>query len=82
MSDPIVRRGEQIDLDIRKQGKIYLDIEHPTVTGVKSYNQLEDKPIINDVVIQGNKVGPDYHLQDKMDTLTIQEVERIFYVGD
>ena len=49
----------------------------PTVT---SYNALTDKPIINDVTVQGRKRGIDYHLQDKMDVLTTQEIERILYL--
>lgn len=64
MSDPIVRRGEQIDLDIRKQGKIYLDIEHPVVIGAKDYNELTGKPKINGITIEGEKDGSEYNLQN------------------
>lgn len=44
------------------------------------YEPLENKPLINDVVVQGSKIGEDYHLQDKMHALTTQEIERILYL--
>ena len=46
-----------------------------------SYNILLDKPVINDVVVEGNKIGNDYKLQDKMDVLTPQEIEKILYLN-
>ena len=45
------------------------------------YNDLINKPTINAVTVEGNKTGPDYRLQNKMEILSQQEIERILYVG-
>lgn len=45
-----------------------------------NYEDLYNKPIINDVVVEGDKVGEDYRLQDKMHALTTQEIEKILYL--
>ena len=52
----------------------------PTRTMGGSYIDLTDKPSINSFVIEGDKVGADYRLQDKMDALSVQEIERILYL--
>lgn len=81
MTDIDVRNGGQIDLIIgRSADPINLEIEKQS--GASDYNMLTGKPKINGVTVQGEKLGPDYRLQNKMDTLTIQEVEKIFYIGD
>lgn len=49
--------------------------------GATSYNQLKDKPTINAVTVEGDKLGIDYKLQDKMNELTVQEIEKILYLG-
>ena len=46
-----------------------------------NYNDLFNKPRINAVTVEGDKTGPDYRLQNKMDILTRQEIEKILYVG-
>lgn len=48
-------------------------------SGAKSYNQLEDKPMINSVTVEGNKNSAAYRLQDKMTTVTAQEIDTIIY---
>ena len=45
-----------------------------------SYEALRDKPEINAVEVIGQKLGIDYNLQDKMDVLTTQEIEKILYL--
>lgn len=44
-----------------------------------SYDVLKDKPSINTYTVEGDKLGIDYNLQDKMDVLTPQEIEKILY---
>ena len=44
-----------------------------------SYNVIKDKPSINTYTVEGDKLGIDYNLQDKMDVLTVQEIEKILY---
>ena len=46
------------------------------------YNDLTNKPTINDVTVEGDKVSADYKLQHEMDTLSVQEIERILYLDD
>lgn len=50
------------------------------VGGATSYNQLADKPSINGHTVVGDKSGEDYKLQDKMQFLTVQEIEKILYL--
>ena len=45
------------------------------------YNDLINKPTINAVTVEGHKTGPDYRLQNKMEILSQQEIEKILYVG-
>lgn len=51
----------------------------PTRTIAPSYPDLTDKPSINDVTIEGDKLSKDYHLQDKMDAITPQDIDNLFY---
>ena len=51
-----------------------------SIVHTDNYEDLYNKPIINDVTVQGNKVGEDYRLQDKMHALTTQEIEKILYL--
>lgn len=43
------------------------------------YNDLINKPKINNVVVEGEKLGADYDLQDKMSAVTAQEIDEIIY---
>ena len=56
------------------------DFENAYEIHTDNYDDLYNKPIINDVVVQGDKVGEDYNLQDKMHALTTQEIEKILYL--
>lgn len=44
------------------------------------YEKLNNLPHINDVKVIGRKTGADYKLQDKMDAMTVQEIEKILYL--
>lgn len=44
---------------------------------ITSYEELSDLPQINDVTLLGNKTSNDLELQDKMDSLTNQEIEEL-----
>lgn len=46
----------------------------------KDYEKLINKPSINGVEVSGDKVSKDYKLQDKMDELSVQEIEKILYL--
>lgn len=47
---------------------------------IADYELLEHLPLINNIEVKGSKVGEDYKLQDKMNALTTQEIERILYL--
>lgn len=44
------------------------------------YNNAINKPLINNETVEGDKIGVDYHLQDKMEEATVQEIEAILYL--
>lgn len=44
-----------------------------------NYEELFKKPIINGYTIIGDKVSNDYDLQDKMDAITPQDIDNLFY---
>lgn len=44
------------------------------------YEKLFNKPSINDVELIGNKTGPELRLQNKMQELTVAEIEKILYL--
>ena len=46
------------------------------IDGVRDYNQLQNRPILNGVVIEGEKVSEDYKL-----TMSVQDIEKILYLG-
>lgn len=91
MADITIRKGEQIDLSIlsddqtievlpsRSTEPITLGIEEKH--GTSDYNMLTGKPSINGVTVQGDKIGEDYKLQDRMHTLSPSEIEKILYLG-
>lgn len=89
MTDIDIRKGEQITLDIlSKNNNIDLSIgEHKQSIslsidekGVSDYNLLTGKPKINSIIVEGSKSAKDYNLQNKMDILSIQEIEKILYL--
>ena len=47
--------------------------------GSNDYNGLANKPKINGVTVIGMKEGPDYHLQNKMEEVTPQDIDKIIY---
>lgn len=49
--------------------------------GTNDYEKIINHPSINGREVIGNKTGIDYNLQNKMSALTVQEIEKILYVG-
>ena len=54
-----------------------LTFEEGTGEGTSNYNNLTNKPKINNVELLGNKNSKDLKLQDEMDSLTNLEIEEI-----
>ena len=65
----------------RTSGNLQADFGSVTQIHTDDYNDLFNKPTINAVTVEGDKTGPDYRLQNKMDILSRQEIEKILYVG-
>ena len=65
----------------RTNGNLKADFGNVYEVHTDDYNDLINKPTINAVTVEGHKTGPDYRLQNKMEELTVQEIERILYVG-
>ena len=80
ISGSIVSGSPPIRGSISQISTISGSIMMANIQSVKSYNDLTDKPEINARVIEGSKVGADYNLQDKMQELSVQEIERILYI--
>lgn len=52
-----------------------------TLIETADYNKLSNKPTINTVTVEGNKLGFDYNLQDRMEAITEAEIDEIIYGG-
>lgn len=52
-------------------------VEETTGSGTSNYNYLENKPKINNIVLEGNKTAKDLGLQDEILVLTNEEIEKI-----
>ena len=46
-----------------------------------NYEELNNKPKINNVEVIGSKDGEEYKLQNKMDEITEQEIDNIIFGG-
>lgn len=49
------------------------------IAGASDYDALENKPSINQFTIEGDKTAEDYRLQDKLDLITEQMIDNLFY---
>lgn len=65
-------------------GKIQFSFDmgkHGSAGGTKDYEKLINQPSVNDVVLIGNKTSKDLKLQDEMDEITPQDIDKIIYGG-
>ena len=69
-----------LSANLRNTANLGAKFGNTQIVSTDDYEKLYNKPVINDVTVQGNKVGEDYHLQDKMHALTTQEIEKILYL--
>lgn len=47
--------------------------------GTRNYNKLNNKPTINAVTIEGDKVSADYKLQGEISDVTESDIDNIIY---
>lgn len=63
---------------VEKIEKEMVSIEEGSSTGgTNNYNNLTNKPSINNIVLEGNKASKDLNLQETMTALTNLELEEI-----
>ena len=63
---------------VEKKEKEIVNIEEGTSTGgTNNYNNLVNKPSINNVILEGKKTSKDLNLQETMTALTNLELEEI-----
>lgn len=65
-----------VNFDILSDGVVDFNMDGQTV-GTTDYNRLINKPSINAVELIGNKTSDELYLQDKMDTLTNNDIEEL-----
>ena len=67
-----------IDFDISNDNKLDFEMDGNT-GGNYDYRPLSHKPSINGNVLDGNKLSKELGLQDEMDEITQQDIDRIIY---
>lgn len=82
MTGSITKTGE-VTGNLQGTGEVSGSLSVPPGrTVAEDYDRLRNRPIINGITIEGDKVSEDYKLQGKMEFLTQQEIERILYIDD
>lgn len=67
------------ELSLKETQNINGQLTIPPNKRAPSYPEITDKPSINNEIIEGDKLSKDYHLQDKMDLITEQMIDNLFY---
>lgn len=70
---------EALDAEFEESENLAATFGETSFIHTDNYNDLTHKPTINAVTVIGDKLGADYHLQDKMDTITDQMIDDIIY---
>lgn len=65
--------------DASSEMRMKFDKHYETVT--RDYEKLDNLPSINSVTLIGDKTSEDIHVQSPMREMTVQEIERILYLG-
>lgn len=73
----IIGKQSELNIVLEKQKKLDVEIAKTSIGG--SYPPLSNKPSINDVILLGNKNSEDLHLQDEMDEITLQDIDKIIF---
>ena len=75
--DLIIPTNNGIDLNVPTRSGIDLNIN--STSGTTNYNNLTNKPSINDVTLIHNKTSAELGLQDRMDEITPQDIDNIIF---
>ena len=72
---------EILEFDILDDNSIEFSIDSKyEIIENRDYNKLFNHPYINDNELIGNKTGEELGLQNKMNALTVHEIEKILYL--
>ena len=72
-----INTNNSIDMTIDRNNNINLDFGGQYCN--TNYNVLTNKPKINDVTLINNKTSEELGLQDKMDEITMQDIDNIIF---
>lgn len=75
------REPESLKVSFKENGSMSASFGETQLVTTSNYEELSKKPQINGVTLIGDQDSPTLHLQGKMDTLTVAEIEKILYVG-
>lgn len=89
MTDTLTLSADFVDSDIDiSDGEINISLD---VTGggggvklpinYENDKHIINRPQINNIELIGNKTGDDLRLQDKMQALSVSDIEKILYLG-
>lgn len=76
--------GQKIEMYVNKNKDIKLEINRSGSsggTGTNNYNALINKPRINGVILEGDKLDTQLNLQHIMDEITEQDIDNIIFGG-
>ena len=77
--------GQKIEMHVNKNKDIKLEINRSGSsggTGTHNYNALINKPRINGVILEGDKLDTQLNLQHIMDEITEQDIDNIIFGGN
>ena len=77
--------GQKIEMYVNKNKDIKLEINRSGSgggTGTNNYNALINKPRINGVILEGDKLDTQLNLQHIMDEITEQDIDNIIFGGN
>lgn len=79
MFDVMFCRENKFDIDFDKSHDFYIEFDqiYNTGGGTDDYNKLRNRPSIEGVLLEGNKMLPEIGV----DTLSVQEIEKILYLN-
>ena len=75
-----LQQDDTLDGQLQTTGSLTGQLSTPSVITTNDYDRLINRPHINSILLEGDKTGAQLKLQDKMDVLTPQEIERILYL--
>ena len=68
---------EDIEIEMSSPEEMEIELSNITVITSNSYNDLEHKPLINDVLLIGNRSLEELDIQKTMNNITNLDIERL-----